>query len=230
MTSSAATNARRPLSLIERRVLGVLVEKQKTTDTYPLSLNALTVGCNQKSNRHPVLDLREDQVEETLEGLRRDGFVTQVIGGRVDKWKHRLYEAWGVSGVELAILAELLLRGPQTEGELRGHTSRMEPIADLESLRSHLNALAQRGLVVYLTEPGRRGTVVTHGFHDPAELEQIRSRQPALPEETSPQVDPHGSGLGELRATIDQMRWELEQLRSQVQRILAELGLDSRES
>src|SRR5881227_4205166 len=102
------------LDLLERRVLGVLVEKQKTSktaDTYPMSLNALTTGCNQKSNRDPVLDLTDDEVEETLSSLQKKGLVMRMTGSRVDRYRHLLYEAWKVTKLELAVLAELLLRG-----------------------------------------------------------------------------------------------------------------------
>ena len=97
----------------ERRVLGVLVEKQKTTDTYPLTVNSIVTGANQKSNRDPLLNLPDYAVEETLDDLKKKGLVMQVVSGRVDKWRHLLYETWKVTSVELAILAELLLRGPQ---------------------------------------------------------------------------------------------------------------------
>jgi uncharacterized protein YceH (UPF0502 family) len=234
MSQDPATNAQRPLSLVEQRVLGVLIEKQKTTDTYPLTLNSLTVGCNQKSNRNPVLDLGEDQVEECLAGLQRDGLVVRVISGRVDKWRHRLYDAWGVSSVELAILAELLLRGPQTEGELRLHASRMDPISDLETLRSHVATLAQRGLVTYLGEPGRRGSLIAHGFHDPVELQNLRSAHstPApisLETNCSPNLPSQGShvqDLAELKKDLDRVGQEVAKLRRLVERICQELGLN----
>src|SRR4051794_31787465 len=120
------------LDLKERRVLGVLVEKAKTTpDAYPMSLNALVTGCNQKSNRDPILFLSEDDVEYTLTRLQKAGLVMKITGGRVERWRHLLYESWNVDKVDLAILGELLLRGPQTEGELRTRASRMEPIDDL---------------------------------------------------------------------------------------------------
>src|SRR6185312_1664048 len=115
-----------PLSLLERRILGVLVEKQKTSktaDTYPLSLNSLTTGCNQKSNRDPVLNLEEEEVEETLLRCLKRNLVARVTSTRVMRWRHLLYEAWHVDKIDLAILAELLLRGPQTEGELRTHVN-----------------------------------------------------------------------------------------------------------
>ena len=101
------------LAVNERRVLGVLVEKQKTSktaDTYPLSLNALTTGCNQKSNRDPVLDLSEDEVEEALAELQKKGLVMRITGGRVDRFRHQLYDVWTRDGPQLSVLAELLLR------------------------------------------------------------------------------------------------------------------------
>ncbi|MCS7047613.1 MAG: YceH family protein, partial [Gemmataceae bacterium] len=170
-TTSPAPAAWPTLFALDRRVLGVLVEKAKTTpDAYPLSLNALTVGCNQKSNRDPVMNLGEEQVEAALASLQRRGLVTRVTGGRVDRWRHNLYDQWQVGKVEMAVLAELLLRGPQTEGELRGRASRMEPIDDLEALRATLRPLAERRLIVYLGPEGRRGTLITHGFHPAEEL------------------------------------------------------------
>src|SRR3954463_5950721 len=101
-----------PLPEYERRVLGVLIEKQKTAktaDSYPLTLNSLTTGCNQKSNRDPVMDLTDDDVEEVLTGLQKKGLVMRMTGSRVDRFRHLLYEAWAVQKVELAVLAELLL-------------------------------------------------------------------------------------------------------------------------
>src|SRR5438132_2438093 len=148
------------LSLNERRVLGVLVEKAKTTpDAYPLSINALVTGCNQKSNRDPLMSLDEDDVEDALGRLKNRGLVIKVIGGRVERWRHLLYENWYVDKIELAIMAELLLRGPQTEGELRTRASRMEPIDDLDALRDKLRPLVDRNLVVYLTPEERRGAM-----------------------------------------------------------------------
>src|SRR6516162_6697811 len=170
----------------ERRVLGVLVEKAKTTpDVYPLSMNSLITGSNQKSNRDPILDLSDLDVEEALVSAQKKGLIIKITGGRVERWRHSLYEAWKADKVELAILAELLLRGPQTEGELRGRASRMEPIDDLDALRSLLRPLVERRLVVYLSPEGRRGTMVTHGFHVPEELNALRARHQDDAEETS---------------------------------------------
>jgi len=171
-----------PLSILERRVLGVLVEKNKTTktpDTYPMTLNSVVLGCNQKSNRDPVLELDEDEVEETLTDLMKMGLTIKQQGGRADRWRHLLYDAWNPSKVELAVLAELLLRGPQSEGDLRGRASRMDEIADLDTLRGVLKGLCERNLTVYLSPPGR-GAMVTHGFHTPEELASLRGGQAAI--------------------------------------------------
>jgi len=166
-----------PLTAIQRRVAGVLVEKAKTTpDAYPLTLNALTNGCNQKSNRTPHMDLSTEDVERALEELREMGAVAEVqSGGRVPKYRHYLYEWLGVDKVELAVVAELLLRGEQTIGELRGHASRMEPIADLNAMRPILDSLEQKQLVVMLTPPGR-GQVVTHNLYTPERLAELRDQ------------------------------------------------------
>jgi uncharacterized protein YceH (UPF0502 family) len=153
-----------------------MVEKAKTTpDVYPLSLNALVAGCNQKSNRDPVLNLSEEEVEEALASAQKKGLAIKITGGRVVRWRHHLYETFLLDKVGLAVVGELLLRGPQTEGELRSRASRMEPIEDLDALRAVLRPLAERRLVVYLSPPDRRGTVLTHGFHDLQELDRLRS-------------------------------------------------------
>lgn len=167
----------RPLSPTQRRVLGVLVEKAKTTpEQYPMSLNALTTGCNQKNNRDPLTELTSDQVELALEDLREMGAALEIQGtGRVAKYKHLLYEWLGVDKVELAVIAELLLRGAQTVGELRGRAARMEPIADLQALRPVLQSLKQKQLVLELSPEGR-GQVISHNLYKDRELDEIRSR------------------------------------------------------
>jgi uncharacterized protein YceH (UPF0502 family) len=158
-------------------VLGVLVEKAKTTpEYYPLSIAATVTGCNQKSNRDPVTNYDPDDVEEILQGLRKKGAAVMVEGsGRVVRWKHTLYDWLKVSKQELAVIAELFLRGAQTEGDLRARASRMEPFPDLASLQAVLEALEPRGLVSYLSPPGqKRGVVVTHGLYPPEEFEKVR--------------------------------------------------------
>lgn len=182
-TESATTTASqqkerrwRPLDRIQRRVAGVLVEKAKTTpDNYPLSLNALVNGSNQKSNRFPQMELDEERVSDALDQLREMGAVAQIQGdGRVDKYRHLLYEWLGVDKTELAVMAELLLRGAQTLGELRGRAARMEPIVGIDALRPIVDGLRSKGLLLLLTPPGR-GCVVTHNLYQPQELDKVRS-------------------------------------------------------
>lgn len=236
-----------PLSMVERRILGVLVEKAKTTpDAYPLSLNALLTGANQKSNRDPVLNLSQESLEEALPGLQKKGVVMKLTGGRVIRWRHYLYEAWNVDKVEISVLAELLLRGPQTEGELRTRASRMEPIDDLDGLRNVLKPLVERGLVVYLTPPGKRGTILTHGFHAPQDLEKLKAKHAAeaeQPEEGEPaprasspedaaRVAAVEAGLAEvrteitaLRSMVTDMQAVIAQLKEQVSKLQKDLGV-----
>jgi uncharacterized protein YceH (UPF0502 family) len=166
-----------PLGAIDRRVLGVLAEKAKTTpDIYPMSLNAVVTGCNQKSNRAPVMELEAEDVQESLDRLRALGAVAMVEGyGRVTKYRHYLYEWLGVDKVELSVMTELLLRGAQTEGDLRGRASRMDPIPDLAALRTLLNSLRAKGLIISLTPEGR-GHVVTHALYPARELEHLKTQ------------------------------------------------------
>ena len=180
-----------PISATDRRVLGVLAEKAKTTpEQYPLSLNGLRTGCNQKSNRYPVMELDTDAIEDAIDRLRHVGAATEIQGGgRVSKYRHHLYEWLGVSKVELAVMAELLLRGAQTEGELRGRAARMEPIADVSALRPILEELMTRGLVVSLTPKGR-GHIITHGLYTPAEMERLQAKHGPAPVATPPRVAP----------------------------------------
>lgn len=131
----------------ESRVLGVLIEKATTTpEQYPLSLNAMVNGANQKSNREPVLTMSEDQVYVAAEGLRGKGLCVRVdtAGSRVHKYRHQAAEVLKARAGELAILAELLVRGPQTLGELRGRASRMSPIESLDAAKGLLRALNER--------------------------------------------------------------------------------------
>ncbi len=174
-TEQSSVRKWQPVSAIERRVLGVLVEKAKTTpESYPLSLNAIRTGSNQKNNRAPLMQLEEDQVDEALEKLRKLGAIAQIQGGgRVDKYRHLAYEWLGVEKVELAVMAELLLRGAQTVGELRGRAARMEPIKDLTDLQPTLDSLGTKKLIIYLTPPGR-GSIVTHTLYLDHEMEKVR--------------------------------------------------------
>jgi len=236
-----ATPRWQSIGAIDRRVAGVLVEKAKTTPSgYPMSLNSVCTASNQKSNRAPVMNLQPDDVEESLDRLRKMGAVGMVEGyGRVTKYRHYLYEWLGVDKVEIAVMAELLLRGPQTVGELRGRAARMEPIPDLAALQPVLAALKSKGLVISLTPEGR-GHVVTHGLYQPKELEKIKAQYgagaavhplvagepvprpitaaPAAPLETeivqTEVVETLRRDLGELRSQLSQLRSDLDDLAS----------------
>ncbi len=226
-----------PLKSIDRRVVGVLAEKAKTTsDGYPMSLNAIRTGCNQKSNRRPLMELESDEAEESLDRLRELGAVGFVEGyGRVQKYRHYLYEWLGVDKVELAVMAELLLRGEQTVGELRARAARMEPIADQAALRPVLDSLKSKELVIALTPEGR-GQVVGHMLYTPREMESLRSRhrgfaatgtpaeQPpshTVPAVASPkppadfvEIDHFLRELSDIQKQMAQTRRELDELRA----------------
>lgn len=167
----------KPLSALDRRVIGVLVEKAKTTpEQYPLTLNSLVTGCNQKNNRDPQMNVQVEDAEEAIERLRAFGALVEVQGsGRVPKYRHMMYDWLAVNKVELGVMTELLLRGAQTEGELRGRAARMDPIPDLAALRPIVESLKSKGLVVSLTSEGR-GHVLTHALYLPHELEALRTK------------------------------------------------------
>ncbi len=213
---------REPLTEIQCRVLGVLVEKAKTTpEQYPLSLNGLTTGCNQKSNRAPVMALHADDVQVTLDELRELGAVVEVqSSSRVAKYKHCLYDWLGVDKVEIAIVAELLLRGEQTVGELRGRAARMEPIRDLQALRPLLRSLVERGLVVELSPEGR-GQIVTHGLLDESSLDvakadvaRVVAKQTSTASAGPSSPTPGDSAIQVLEEQIRQLHERVSQLES----------------
>lgn len=222
-----------PLSPRERRVVGVMVEKQKTTpENYPMSVAAIVTGCNQKSNRDPITDYDADDVEEILQDLRQKGAAVMIEGsGRVVRWKHTLYDWLGLRNkpVEMAVMAELLLRGRQTEGDLRGRASRMEPIPDLETLQAVLATLQGLDLILYLTPTGqRRGAVLTHNLYPPAEREHLRQEfaraAPALDDPPrQPRAEAPAATDPGWRPEVAALRAEVEALRAQVQAMTAEL-------
>jgi uncharacterized protein YceH (UPF0502 family) len=244
-----------PLSAVDRRVAGALVEKAKTTPAaYPMTLNSLRTASNQKSNRYPMMQLEEDDVAQSLEHLRSLGAVIEVQGdGRVPKYRHLLYDWLGVDKVEMAVMAELLLRGAQTVGELRGRAARMEPIADLSALQPILASLKAKKLIVYLTPEGR-GCVVTHALYRPQELEKLRlqySGAASQPAPASPQPPPaahvptpaahaastadqtaapaqpaESASLDKLSRDVEQLRAENAELREQLDRMHEDLRRD----
>lgn len=175
--SESNVSTPQPLSKNARRVLGVLVEKAKTTpDNYPLSLAALVSGCNQKSNRSPQMDLDDDDVLLALDELRTAGAAREIQGsGRVAKYRHAAYEWMSIDAAEAAIMTELLLRGAQTVGELRGRASRMHPFEELSAVQSVLELLESKGLAEAIT-PAGRGQVFAHKLYPPDERQYLLAK------------------------------------------------------
>ena len=212
-----------PLDETQRRVLGVLIEKAKTTpDNYPISLASLTAGCNQKSNRAPQMQLDEEEVDLALDQLRGMGLVSEVQGGRVSKFRHLAYDWLGVKGHQIAVVTELLLRGPQTVGELRSRASRMETFDSMEALLPVLEQLKERGLIFDLTPPGR-GQLVAHCLYEPDELARIKEQASggAAKQSASPaSINRSATTPAEveaLRAEIAELRQEIAGLKTRIE-------------
>ncbi|MBV6416609.1 MAG: hypothetical protein CMLOHMNK_01217 [Steroidobacteraceae bacterium] len=215
------------LTALEARVIGCLIEKQVTTpDQYPLSLNALTNACNQKSNRDPVLALDEATVQRTLDDLARKHLVIERagFGSRVPKYQHCFcnteYGTLRLTPVELGIVCELLLRGPQTPGELRGRVPRMAALGNPGDIEAALQALAVRegGAVVarLAREPGRRDACYAHLFSGPVVEGEVAPARDAAsgaaPADAAPTAE---ARLERLEMEVRALRAELEALKDQ---------------
>ncbi len=203
-----------PLSAVQGRVLAVLVEKQHTVpDSYPLSLNALTNGCNQKTAREPVMDLSEAEVLAALNELKDRSLVFETSGSRVTRFEHNLRRVYQVPGAAEVLLTVLLLRGPQTTAELRLNSERLHRFADLSSVEGFLDELQERGLVCKLPRtPGARE----------ARWAQCLTGAPALPQPGVVVPAAPSASTDELQ----QLRQEVEQLKAQVARLMQALELD----
>jgi uncharacterized protein YceH (UPF0502 family) len=174
-----------PLDSRERRVLGVLIEKGLTTpEYYPLTLKALTTGCNQKNNRDPVVSYDEESVEDVIAALRAKGLVAAVHTetGRTERFRHYVRHKFAITEPQIAVLAELLLRGRQQLGELRTRASRMVPIDSLEELREAVEGLIAMGGAQANGDLARRGIEIDHAFYTDGE----RNRNPNLVLANSP--------------------------------------------
>jgi uncharacterized protein len=207
------------LDPVEVRVLGSLIEKELTTpEYYPLSLNALVNACNQKSNRDPVMTLDESQVSKALDSLRFKQFaVVSGSGGRVVKYRHGLVEKFRYTPAELALICELLVRGPQTVGELRTRGERMHQFGDLAEVEAALNELAERTPPVVTRlprQPGRKESRYCHLFSGEPDLAEMS----APVEVTSSRGGADNERVSKLEEEVAGLRQELTQL----QEILAE--------
>jgi uncharacterized protein YceH (UPF0502 family) len=197
------------LTLLETRVLGTLVEKQRTVpDAYPLTLNALVSGCNQKSSRAPVMEVAESEVQAALDSLKRRNLVIESSGGRVSRYAHNMEAVLKVPTQSTALLAVLMLRGPQTPGELRINTERLHRFADISALEAFLAELAARPagpLVVQLARaPGARENRWAHLLSGPPDTTATAS--PVSADSLEARVARLEAEVAELRAALDQLR------------------------
>ena len=207
------------LNEVEARVLGCLIEKEMTTpEYYPLSLNALTAACNQKSNRDPVMALTEEDVVRALNRMRFNQ-LTVVSGesSRVAKYRHLLAEKMGLVPAELAVMCELLVRGPQTVGELRTRCERMQPFADLTAVEEVLKELSEREdpLIVRLPRrPGRKEARNAHLFCGPPDM--TTEEHEVSPEPARARVMAADERVAKLEREVTELREEVAGLRQVV--------------
>jgi uncharacterized protein YceH (UPF0502 family) len=213
---------KRALTPLEARCLGVLVEKQHTVpDSYPLSLNALVMGCNQKTARDPVMSVGEAEVLQALDGLKEQSLVNEVSGSRVVRFEHNAARAIGVPSQSVALLALLMLRGPQTAAELRLNTERLHRFADISSVDAFLDELAsaeQPKVVKLARRPGERESRWAHLLCGGVALPLADAADGAVP-------PVGGSEFEALKADHARLSAEVAQLRSLVQRMARELGM-----
>jgi uncharacterized protein len=204
------------LTPMEARVLGSLVEKEITTpEYYPLSLNALANACNQKNNREPVTNLDEDQIRQALHGLEDDGLAGPARGteSRVTKYEHHMQEVFNFTRGEVAVVCVLLLRGPQTPGELRGRTERMHRFEELSDVQATLQRLMQREPPLAKVLPRQPGTKEARYAH------LLAGDVVEAPPGTA-FVESGTSSMAQLEAEVAALRQEVAELRGQVERLL----------
>ena len=214
------------LSANERRVLGVLMEKAMTQpETYPMTANAITSGCNQKQNRDPVMSLDEDTVWDTLEALRERGLVTVVLpgpGARTKRFRHAADEHYRWQPRERAVMTELLLRGPQTVGELRQRCSRMMNFESLDAITAVLECLAQYDppyVAAMPREPGRSAIRHTHLLYPENEQPQPATGSPTGEAETPAQPLENRADQATFSDEIADLREEVADLRRRLETI-----------
>jgi uncharacterized protein YceH (UPF0502 family) len=213
------------LSLLETRVLGVLVEKQHTVpDSYPLTLNALVSGANQKTARDPVIEASEAEVQSAIDRLKSLSLLMESSGGRVMRYSHNVGKVLGIPPQSVALLAVMFLRGAQTAGELRINSDRLHKFGDILAVEGFLNELAERASGALVRElpkqPGARETRWAHLVSGaPLVAAASVSTAPAFADALSM------SELATMKANIDQLQSEVAVLRETVERISRELGM-----
>jgi len=218
------------LSLLETRVLGVLTEKQRTVpDSYPLTLNSLVSGCNQKSSRDPVIEASESEVLVALDSLRLLSLIVETSGGRASRYGHNIERVLHIPTQSTALLALLMLRGPQTAGELRLNCERLHKFADISSVESFLVELAERaagGLVVEL--PRQPGSRENRWMHLLSGAPAIEERVPAGAASAAPSGDVTVGEIAALKANVARLEAEVSELRAMMGKLCAELGVSAR--
>lgn len=210
-------------SPLEARVLGVLIEKEKTVpDSYPLSVNTLTLGCNQKTARDPVMAATEHEVQAAVDILKNYALIIESSGGRVMRYAHNARRAFKLPEQSVALLAMLMLRGAQTAGELRINCDRLHPFADISSVEAFLTELAEAETpwVVKLPKlPGSREHRWAHLLCGAVDVDALKVESGTTP---------HSVELGEvaaLKANVARLNDEVAMLRAMVEKIQSELGL-----
>jgi uncharacterized protein YceH (UPF0502 family) len=214
------------LTVAQARVLGALVEKEVTTpEYYPLSLNALINACNQRSNREPVMNLDEEEVRLALHGLEDKGLAGAArADGRVAKYEHRLGEAFNFTRAETALICVLLLRGPQTPGELRGRTERLHSFGEISDVLAGLQKLAERepSLVAVLPrQPGTKESRYAHLLSGPVEsipFVNLSNASPAAERATTPAATSsvNEERIAQLEATVAELSKQMEALNEKI--------------
>ncbi len=218
----------RTLSLLEARVIGVLVEKAHTVpDSYPLSLNSLTLGCNQKTAREPVIAASEGEVQEAVDALRTLSLVFESSGSRVTRFEHNVGRVLALPSQSVALLATLVLRGPQTTSELRANSERLHRFADLSSVEGFLEELATRAeekggaLCIRLARaPGAREQRWAHLLSGPVDLGSLPSQPPGDDIVAA-------SEMAAMKARLSSVEAEIDRLRGLVERLCADLDVQS---
>ena len=210
------------LTPIEARVLGTLMEKARTVpDSYPLTLNSLLIGCNQKTTRDPLMDLSEAQVATALDELKSSGLVRESSGDRTTRYEHNFQRGIGVFEQAAVLLGLLMLRGPQTAGELRLNTERWYKFADISSVEGFLEELQDRS-------PEKGGPLVVKLDRAPGAREQRWAHLlcgPVDPTQTGVSRTSDGGASSQTTERIDKLEAEVAQLRATVQKLCAELGV-----
>ena len=214
------------LSLLETRVLGVLCEKQHTVpDTYPLSLNALVAGCSQKTSRHPVIEASEAEVVAAIDSLKGPALVVESSGGRVPRYAHNMEKALRLPAQSVALLTVLMLRGPQTAGELRINSERLHRFADISAVEAFLQELARRpegAMVAELPrQPGARENRWAHLLSGTPVAEETM----AVPTATAHGADVTVSEIAALKANVARLEAEVGALKALVHTLVETLGL-----